>query len=100
MSNKTSITIISDDTGTRWVRYDLDVDLLAPVARGGPYSNDADCYDAMVEANPDYRSVGVTFADVASRSEGTGEHVKAPVVGFPVGPGRWSTVDPQALPDA
>jgi hypothetical protein len=100
MQGRTYIQITSDGTGTRWARYDLDHDPVEPIAQGGPFRNDADCYDAMVEDNPDYRRVGVTFGDLASRSEGTGEHVKAPVVGFPVGPGRWSTVDPQALPDA
>lgn len=81
-----------------WTRYDDDGAVI--FGGTGRWQYEADCYDDLVAENSDYLTVGVRFLDNAAKFEGSGEHVKPPVAGHPIGPGRWSTVDPQALPDA
>lgn len=81
-----------------WNRYGHDEDGEPTTVRaGGTWLHEADAFDAMIDAHDDHEACTIEFYDRASRAEGNGKHVKAPEVGHPIAPGRWSKVDPHAL---
>jgi hypothetical protein len=83
----------------RWARHYANPDPVEVTVSQG-FDFEADCFDDMVDKNADHSFCKIEFNDHASVAEGGqgAAHVKAPVVGFPLAPGKWSTTDPHADP--